>query len=114
MQTPTARIVTSALAPLICADEDGRELVVRRLTALDRLRLFKAVGPVLTQNSAYLGMAALAASVISIDGVPVPPPSTEGQIEALVGRLGDGGITAIAQALAPSQPAEGKDASPGN
>ncbi len=114
MQTPTARIIASALSTLICVDGEGRELVLRRMSALDRLRLFKAVGPMLTQNSAYLGMAALAASVISIDGVPVPTPTTEGQIESLVGRLGDAGISAVAQALTPNAEAEPADLSAGN
>jgi hypothetical protein len=44
-------------------------------------------------------MAMLASSVTVIDDIPVPQPSSEIQIEALVGRLGDSGIEAIAQAL---------------
>ena len=44
-------------------DSDGRRLTLRRLTALDRLRLFKAAGPVLAQNQPWLGMALLACSV---------------------------------------------------
>jgi hypothetical protein len=87
------------MLPLVVRDADGRELVLRRMTALDRLRLFKAIGPVLSQNNLYLGMATLAASVTSIDSVPVPPPATEGQIEALVARLGDAGISAVAAAF---------------
>jgi len=88
------------MAPLIVHDHDGRELVLRRLTALDRLRLFKAIGPVLSQNNLYLGMVTLAASVTAIDAIPVPAPTTEGQVEALVARLGDVGIAAVAAALA--------------
>jgi hypothetical protein len=87
-------------------DADGRELALRRMGALDRLRLFKAVGPQLAQNTPYLGMAMLAASVCAIDGVPVPPPVTEGQVEALVSRLGDAGIAAAASVFA-EEPAGG-------
>jgi hypothetical protein len=82
-------------------DATGRTLALRRLNALDKLRLFKAAGPVLAQNPLWLGMATLAAAVTDIDGVPVPPPVNEAQIEALVGKLGDAGIAAIATALAP-------------
>ena len=59
--------------------------------ALDKLRLFKAAGPVsLRTNQPWLGMAMLACSVAAIDDVPVPPRrSTRQQIEALVSRLGD-------------------------
>ena len=70
------------------------------MTALDKLRLFKAAGPVLAQNRPWLGMALLACSVTAIDDVPVPPPANEQQIEALVARLGDAGIAAAATALA--------------
>jgi hypothetical protein len=96
----SAQIVGSAMAPLVVRDAEGRELVLRRLTALDRLRLFKAIGPVQSQNNLYLGMATLAAAVTAIDQVPVPPPATEAQIESLVARLGDSGIAAVADALA--------------
>ena len=99
MNSPSAQLVAAATAALVTRDSDGRELVLRRLTSLDRLRLFKAVGPILSQNNAYLGMAMLAASVVAIDTVPVPAPITEGQIEALVGRLGNAGIEAVASAL---------------
>ncbi len=108
MTAPSVQIVSAAMLPMVVRDTDGRELVLRRLTALDRLRLFKAIGPVLSQNNLYLGMATLAASVTSIDSVPVPPPATEGQIEALVARLGDCGIAAVAAAFAAeSAPAMG-------
>ncbi|HME19850.1 MAG TPA: hypothetical protein VKI44_00535 [Acetobacteraceae bacterium] len=80
-------------------DADGRRLAIRRLSALDRLRLFKAAGPLLSQNQPWLGMALIACSVAGIDDVPVPPPSNEIQIEAMVGRLGDAGIAAVAQSL---------------
>jgi hypothetical protein len=80
-------------------DRTGREITVRLLTALDRLRLFKAIGATLAENPPYLGMAILAFSVAEIDGVPVPSPATESQLEALVQRLGDEGVDAIAEAV---------------
>jgi hypothetical protein len=46
-------------------------------------------------------MAILASSVTAIDDIPIPSPSTETQIEALVSRLGDSGIEAIAEAIEP-------------
>lgn len=82
-------------------DAAGRKLGLRRLSALDKLRLLKAAGPGLAQNEPWLGMAMLAASVAEIDGVPVPLPGNEAQIEAAVGRLGDDGIAAVAAAVDP-------------
>jgi hypothetical protein len=97
--TPSKTIVQAALETLSGLDKRGRKLLLRRLTALDTLRLFKAAGPVLAQNGPWLSMAGLAFSVLEIDGVPVPPPTTEPQIESLIDRLGDDGLAAIATLL---------------
>lgn len=97
--TPTETILATAGAAPVVTDAEGRRLALRRLSALDKLRLFKAAGPVLAQNQPWLGMAVLACSVTAIDDVPVPVPATEQQIEAMVARLGDTGINAIAAAL---------------
>lgn len=102
--TPTASILAVATATQTIVDGDGRRLAIRRLTALDRLRLFKAAGPTLAQNQPWLGMALIASSVVAIDDVPVPPPVNELHIEAMIGRLGDTGVAAIAQVL--RQPVE--------
>lgn len=97
--TPSARLVAAAQAAPTVTDARGRVLALRKLNALDKLRLFKAAGPVLAQNQPWLGMAVLACSVAAIDDVPVPAPVTEGQIETLVSRLGDQGLAVIAAAL---------------
>lgn len=102
--SPSARVLASAQSAPTVADAQGRRLQLRRLTALDKLRLFKAAGPVLAQNQPWLGMAVLAASVVAIDDVPVPQPGNEQQIEALVARLGDAGVAAVAEALMEAQP----------
>ena len=88
-------------------DARGRALSIKPPTALDRLRLFKAVGPVLAENPRYVGYATLAMAVTAIDGVPVPPPANEAQVEALVERLGDEGLVAVGEALDPGPLAPG-------
>jgi len=103
MDTPSQRLIAAAQAAPDAVDAEGRVLALRRLNALDKLRLFKAAGPVLAHNQPWLGLAILAASVTAIDDVPVPPPSTEAHIEALVARLGDHGLNAIAAALQPAE-----------
>ena len=82
-------------------DVIGRVLTVRPPQVLDQLRLFKAVGPVLAQNQPYLGMAMVACAVTAIDGVPVPTPANEYQIESLIQRLGDAGLRAAGAVLEP-------------
>lgn len=111
--TPSARLVAAAQAAPVVTDAAGRTLSLRRLTALDKLRLYKAAGPLLAQNAPWLGVALLAASVTAIDEVPVPPPATEAQIEALVARLGEDALAAIADALAP-EPSPGPEDVAGN
>lgn len=116
MDTPSRTIVAAANERLTLTDSTGRSIEIRRPNALDRLRLFKAVGPALAENDRYLGLAMLATCVTAIDGVPVPPPANENQIEALVQRLDDPGLTAIGDALDPPGPPgeEPADATPGN
>jgi hypothetical protein len=75
-------------------DTEGHRLQVRQPTVLDKLRLFKAVGSDMAQNEPYLGLALTACAVKAIDGVPVPHPSNEQQIENLIIRLGDAGMNA--------------------
>ncbi len=98
--TPSETIISAYAVPHVVTDAHGRQLSLRRMTVLDKLRLFKAAGPALAQNGPWLGVALLACSVSSIDDIPVPMPANEQQIEALVGRLGDSGIAAAATALA--------------
>ena len=100
--TPSETIVASSVAVQAVTDGHGRRLSLRRMTVLDKLRLFKAAGPVLSHNSPWLGVALIACSVTAIDDIPVPVPATEQQIEALVARLGDFGIAAAATALSPA------------
>src|SRR5579863_8956021 len=97
--TPSHNIVRDACKTHIAVDKKGRHLTVRHLTALDTLRLFKAAGPLLAENEPWLAMAGLVFSVLEIDGVPVPSPTNEAQIEGLVDRLGDDGLAAIADTI---------------
>ena len=112
--TPSQSIVREAIKTFTAVDKRGRRLVVRRLTALDTLRLFKAAGPVLAQNEPWLSMAGLVFSVMEIDGVPVPAPATEPQIESLIDRLGEDGLAAIADMVNDLQDPPGPESDLGN
>ena len=97
--TPSETIIASPASAQVLTDDNGRKLALRRMTVLDKLRLFRAAGPQLSQNGPWLGIALLACSITEIDDVPVPMPVNEQQIEALVARLGDEGIAAAARAM---------------
>ena len=111
MQTPTETYVAAAQATQDVTDAAGRILTVRRTNTLDRLRLFKALGPALAENDRYLGLACLAFAVTAIDAIPLPQPTNEAQLEAAIERIGDAGIAAIAATLRHEDPAA---ANPGN
>jgi hypothetical protein len=109
--TPSGRIIAAAQAHKVTKDARGRSLAYRRLGALDRARLFKAIGPANATNAPYLGMAMLAASVVSVDEMPMIFPTRDAEIEAAISRLDDDGIDAVATALARDMyPAAASDA----
>jgi hypothetical protein len=97
--SPSASIIAASAQTRIAEDSLGRRLSIRNLTALDRLRIFKAAGPELSLNQPWLAMAALASSVTAINDVPIPPPGNEAQIEAVITQLGDAGLEAVAAAV---------------
>ncbi len=80
-------------------DKAGRVLGLRRVGVLEQLRLFKALGPELSENRAYMGLARVAAAVAMVDGVPLPFPAHEAAIEAALERLGEDGVEAVGDAL---------------
>ena len=97
--TSSSIITDAAARTWTVVDSLERRLTLRRLNALDKLRLFKAAGAELAENAPWLGMAMLASSVVAMDDIPVPPPANELQIESLISRLGDAGLTAVSDAL---------------
>ena len=111
---PSQAVIRAANRTFNTVDALGRRLTLRRLTALDTLRLIKAAGPVLSQNEPWLAMSGLAFSVLEIDGIPVPSPVTEVQIEGLIEKLGDEGLAAIAEAVKDEEPVSETRADVGN
>jgi hypothetical protein len=96
MDTPSEAIIKAANATEDVKDASGRVLTLKKLTALDRMRLFEVVGAENVKNDYYLGYATLAFQVVAIDGVDVARPTSKLALEGLVQRLGDDGINAIA------------------
>lgn len=107
MSGPASRIVATAEAAPTITDSQGRRITLRRIGALEKLRLFKAVGPQLAQNEPYLAIALLACAVAAIDDVPLPTPANEAQIEMVVQRLGEAGLSAVGAAFSATQTSRG-------
>ena len=80
-------------------DPRGRVIAVRKINALDRLKLFECVGADNSKNEAYLGYATLAWHVAGIDGQAVSRPGSKAQLEVLVSRLDEDGLGSVAGAI---------------
>lgn len=79
-------------------DLQGRTLKVRRLSAVEKMRLAKALGDY-NENKTYSEYGWVAAAVREIDGHHVPFPINNLQLEAIVQRLDDDGIDAALRAV---------------
>jgi hypothetical protein len=100
METPSASIVKAAAQFASVQDSNGRTLKLRKITPLERMRLFEVVGSENVKNEAYFGYAILAAHVCEIDGDPVPSVTSKAALEAVVQRLGDEGLVAASKGVA--------------
>src|ERR1700712_442980 len=98
-ETPSETIVKAAGQPQTRTDAAGRIIGIKKMQALDRLKMFEVVGAENARNEPYLGYAALAFHVSSIDGEPVNRPTNKIQLEALIQRLGDDGMNAVGEAV---------------
>jgi hypothetical protein len=80
-------------------DGDGRRLALRRVGAVEQLRIFKALGPILSENVPYLNGALVAAAMI--DDLPLPFPANEAAVEAALERIGLEAMALVAAAIRP-------------
>ena len=80
-------------------DKRGRRIGVKQLEFIDIHRLAKVIGGETAGNPVAYAQVLGAASVVEIDGDPIPKPGTNLQVEALMTRLGLAGIEAASQAL---------------
>lgn len=81
-------------------DAGGRTIVVKRLNALEKMRLSKIAGAEGASNPTYFGYVILAASVVSINGEPEVFPMTARAVEALISQLDDDGLSVVSNAVA--------------
>lgn len=91
---PAAPKVSKSGSTMEVTDTRGRKIVVKKLNALEKMRLAKVMGPDGVTNPSYSAYATIAASVISIDGEHEPFPMTTRALEAMVTQLDDEGLEA--------------------
>lgn len=103
-RTPLVSVVDARNVSVV--DTTGRVIGVKKLLPLDVLKLSRAVGGVGSQNPLEFHFATIAASVTSLDGVPVAFPHAPLAIDATIARLDEAGIEAVLTALATFVPVD--------
>lgn len=105
-QAPTAsqRIIEDANRIEYCTDAFGRTLGVTRINAKLRVRVVRALSASSGEKPQLLFMAMVACACVSIDGVQVPFPTTELQLDAHIFRLEQEGLDAIGECIAQKFP----------
>lgn len=76
----------------------GKAIGIKRPHVLAQYKLVDAIGDS-AENRVYLNMCIPLMWVASIDGNPVPQPTTKLQIEGLISRLDEEGITAVSRGI---------------
>lgn len=107
-ETPSQQVVRRASVERTVTAADGKVISYRPLRTLERMDLNAIAGAQNALNLAWMADASLAFSVTKIDGQPEPKPATMPQLRALILRLGDDGMDAIADDVRASMPAEGE------
>ncbi|MFC4526417.1 hypothetical protein ISN76_12905 [Dyella halodurans] len=95
--TPSQELVGAANAEVTVADAKGRQILLKKPGTLAQFRLVELMGDS-ARNVVYMNMVLPLIFVASIDGDPVAK-STKAQIEALIQRLDDEGVEAVAEGV---------------
>ena len=98
-ETPSQAIVAAAVRTKLVTDTLGRTLLVERMTVSKRLRFMKCIPVGAQDNSMWVTNAMSIASVVEINGIPIPRPTNESMIEQNGDMLGDEGLVAAQVAL---------------
>lgn len=91
--TPSEQLVKAAQSEVVIVDARGRNIRLRKPGVLAQFRLVEALGES-ASNSVYMSMIIPLVYVAEIDGDPVRTGSKR-EIEALIQRLDEDGVTAV-------------------
>ena len=97
-ETPSAQIVAKASAVAETIDPRGRIISLKKPGVLAQFRLVEALGDT-AKNEVYMRMVLPLIYVSAIDGDPVAPPTRKSEVEALIQRLDEDGISAVMEAV---------------
>ena len=95
---PSAEIVQKALAEVTVQAASGLNITLKKPGVLAQFRLIEALGDT-AENRTYTSMVLPLIYVAAIDGDPVYPPNSKVEVEALIQRLDDDGLAAVAKGV---------------
>lgn len=95
--TASEQLIKQAKAEATVVDAKGRAITLRKPGVLAQFRLVEMLGAT-ASNQAYMGMVLPLTFVGSIDGDPVAI-GTKRELEALIQRLDEDGVLAVATAV---------------
>ena len=99
LQSATEQLTAEANRSHVVTDSTGRRITLQKPGLLAQFRLVKLVGGDTASNRVYMTMILPVTFVVAIDGVPVPTPSTQAHLDALIQRLDEHGLEACANGL---------------
>lgn len=106
--TPSTAIVKQAAARVVVESANGHSIALQKPGVLAQFRLVKILGKS-AENTVYVQMVLPLTYVVEIDGVPVGQPNSEREIEALITRLDEDGVSAVMMGVQEHFSAQGAD-----
>jgi len=94
-ESPSDELVKKAQEEVLAEDANGRIITLRKPGVLAQFRMVEMLGET-AANQTYMSMVLPLIYVTAIDGEPVPAPSTKRELEALIQRLDEEGVGAVA------------------
>ena len=97
-ETPAQQVIKASNSEHIVFDGLGRSIKLKKPGVLAQYRLIELLGDS-AKNEVYTGMVLPLIFVCEIDGDHVYQPTSKKELEALIQRLDEDGITAISKGL---------------
>lgn len=97
-KTPSEQVVAKAAESFTVTDARGRVIVVKKPGVLAQYRLIETLGAS-ASNETYVAMVLPLIYVAAIDGDTVLPLGRKSEIDALIQRLDEEGLSAVMQCV---------------
>jgi len=97
-ESPSEQLIAAAKAEAVVTDAKGRAITLRKPGVLAQFRLVEMLGDSAT-NQAFVGMCLPLIYVAAIDGEPVSRLTTRRELDALIQRLDEEGVVAVAEGV---------------